>query len=152
MAADEDGWSFWPGGARVTGSVPQLIPATGKRASAAPQRAHYLDSLAKSRDPLPVRGPWHPEGCRVISRATCTQAQYDPTATGRIQGGCHLGHHSRMAVRIGENQRNRNEFSRGLGERGQSGPAFRPRGSQNVIERGPVVAKALAFLPHLLQL
>ena len=78
VAADEDWRAFRSGSVRVAGSVPQLVPATAERTPTTPQHAHYLDSLTKRRDPLPSRGPWHPEGRCVIVGTTSPQAQYDP--------------------------------------------------------------------------
>ncbi len=151
VPADEDERAFRPGSG-VAGSVPQLVPATAERTPTTPQHAHYLDSLTKRRDPLPSRGPWHPEGCGLIVGTTSPQAQYDPATRQCVQRGCHLGHHGWMTVRIGEHQRNRDELLSGPGERGQSGPAFRARNTQNVVERSPIVSKTLAFLPYSLQL
>src|SRR6516165_11892442 len=88
VPADEDRRAFRSGRARVTGSVPQLVPAAIEGTPAAPQHAHDLDSLSQHRDPLPGGGPAHPEGRCVINGTTSPQAHYDP-ATGRlIQGGC----------------------------------------------------------------
>jgi hypothetical protein len=118
MPADENRRPARPGGARVTGGVVQLVPAAAEGATAAPQDPHDLDRFPERGDPLPRGRPADPE-CRGVGGGTArAQAQDDPPAGQRVERGRHLSHHRRMAVRIGQDHRHRDQLLCNRRERG----------------------------------
>src|SRR2546425_1792878 len=148
MPTDEDWWPSWLRWWREPIAFHCAVGAAFEWSPRArPEKTEQLNPIFQLPQPLLEGLPWDASCLVIVPASPCTQPQQESSTRHHVQRRRHFRQHSRVPVRMREDQRDCKETTGRHCQHRESSPTFQTRSCQQVVQASAVVAQAISCLP-----